>query len=177
MNIPWHHSPAHLFAPGMIYMVTAGTLYREHFFKGDSRLEFLQNVLLQTLDKHGWIIQAWAVFVNHYHFIARAPEIKAPISALIQELHSVTAIEINRLDNVSGRRVWFQFWDTCLTFEKSWLVRMNYVNDNAVHHGIVRTATEYPYCSASWIQEKANSVFCRKVKSFRYERLKVVDDF
>ncbi len=51
MNIPWHHSPAHLFAPGMIYMVTAGTLCREHFFNGHSRLEFLQDVLWQTLDK------------------------------------------------------------------------------------------------------------------------------
>ncbi len=130
-------------------MVTAGTLYKEHFFCGDDQLEYLQDTLLSTLVKYGWIVQAWAVFVNHYHFIALASQLKESLSSLIQELHSVTAIEINRQDCVSDRQVWFQYWDTCLTYEKSRLVRLNYVNNNAVKHGLVRNATDYPFCSAS----------------------------
>jgi hypothetical protein len=39
-------------------MVTAGTLNKEHFFRGDDRLELLQNALLEILDKYGWIVQA-----------------------------------------------------------------------------------------------------------------------
>ena len=111
MTIPWHHSPAHRFIPGMIYIVTAGTLNKNHHFKGPDRLEFLQEALLRTLEKHQWKPHVWSVFVNHYHFIARPSEKQAPLSALIKELHSITAREVNRLDRTCGRQVWFQYWD------------------------------------------------------------------
>ena len=177
MQLPWHHRPTHRFLPEMIYIVTAGTLHKAHYFKGDKRLTLLQSILLNTLDKHGWIIQAWAIFANHYHFIAISPPAGASLKALIRELHSVSSQAINRLDGIHGRRVWFQYWDTCLTFEKSWLARLNYVNNNAVHHGIVRNATDYAYCSATWFLQKADPAFSRKVKSFRYDHLKINDEF
>ena len=158
-------------------MVTAGTLYKVHLFEGADRLQYLQDTLLSTLDKFSWAIQVWAIFVNHYHFIACAPEIGPSLSSLIQELHSITAIEVNRLDQAFGRQVWFQCWDTCLTYEKSWMVRLNYVNNNAVHYGLVRNAPAYPYCSATWFDQKAIPAFRRKVQSFQYDRLKIADDF
>lgn len=161
----------------MIYMVTAGTLNKEHFFRGDDRLELLQNALLEILDKYGWIVQAWAVFVNHYHFVAKSPKTESSLSGLIKELHSITAREVNCLDLVYGRQVWFQYWDTALTYEKSWLARLNYVNNNAVRHGMVRVAAQYPYCSARWFPQILSPSFCRKVESFRYDRLKIEDEF
>jgi putative transposase len=177
MIVAWHHSPAHIFIPGEIYIVTGGTLEKKHFFNSPDRLELLQTILLETLEKHQWIIQAWAVFVNHYHFIARALESDLSLGALIQELRSVTAKEVNRLDGIIGRQVWFQYWDTCLTYEKSWLARLNYVNNNAVKHRLVSDASNYPYCSAGWFQQKANPTFRRKVSSFCYDRIKIPDDF
>jgi putative transposase len=137
----------------------------------------LQDALLATLEKHDWIVQAWAVFVNHYHFVAEAPENNSSLNLLIKEFHATTAIEVNRLDVTKGRQVWFQYRDTCLTYEKSWLARLNYVHNNAVHHGLVKFAENYPYCSAGWFQQKANPTFVRKVRSFRTDRLKIEDDF
>ena len=167
-----------MFVPGLLYMVTGGTLNKEHYFKGEDRLQYLQDTFLDTLEKYGWIVHAWAVFVNHYHFIACAPKhVGASLSSLIKELHSVTAAEVNRLDGVPGRQVWFQFWDTGLTYEKSWLARLNYVNNNAVHHRLVRVAANYPYCSAAWFEQKADPRFVRKVKSFHFDKLKIVDEF
>jgi putative transposase len=144
METSWHHAPPHFFDPGGTYMVTAGTLHKSHIFQGDSRLQFLQDTLLNTLYKHGWEAQTWAVFVNHYHFVAKAPETESSLSTIIREFHSLAAIEANRLDHLPARQVWFQCWDTRLTFEKSWLARLNYVNNNAIHHGLVRTPTAYP---------------------------------
>jgi putative transposase len=100
-----------------------------------------------------------------------------PLDSLFRELHSITAREVNRLDLISGRQVWFQYWDTCLTFERSWLARPNYVNNNAVHHKLVSNPTNYPYCSATWFEQNADPGFRRKVSSFRYDRLKIKDDF
>jgi putative transposase len=177
MTTLWHHSPIHRFIPGNIYIVTGGTLNKESIFQGAERLEFLQSTLLEILEKYEWLVQAWAVFVNHYHFIAQAPKNNVSLSLLVKEFHARTALEVNRLDGINGKQVWFQYWDTCLTYEKSWLARLNYVHNNAVHHGLVKTAENYPYCSASWFQQKAHPSFFRKVCSFRADRLKIVDDF
>jgi putative transposase len=177
MALPWHHSPIHRFVPGRVYIVTGGTLHKEHFFQGADRLEFLQNSLLAILAKYQWLAQAWAVFINHYHFIAESLQTGVSLSTLINELHSVTASELNQLDGTIGRQVWFQYWDTGLTYEKSWLARLHYVHNNAVHHGLVKIAENYPYCSAGWFQQKGNPSFVRKVNSFRSDRLKIVDEF
>lgn len=83
MTLPWHHSPVHHFVSGAVYIVTGGTLNKEHFFHGSDRLEFLQNTLLAVLEKHGWAIHAWSVFPNHFHFIAEAPKTDGSLSALI----------------------------------------------------------------------------------------------
>ena len=67
----WPHAPVHRFDSEGIYMVTASTLGREHLFKGEARLRLLENELLALTEQHLWQLEAWAVFVNHYHLIAR----------------------------------------------------------------------------------------------------------
>ncbi len=116
----WHHRPAHLFLPNTMYMVTASTLHKQHHFKGPERLRILHDALLEVTSSFEWMLQAWAVFSNHYHFIAQSPADAKTLKPMIQRLHSQTAREVNRLDGVTGRQVWFQYWDTCLTFEKSY---------------------------------------------------------
>jgi putative transposase len=36
----------------------------------------------------------------------------------------------------------YEFWDTHLTFEKSWLARLHYVHHNPVHHGLAAVASD-----------------------------------
>ena len=64
-----------------------------------------------------------------------------------------TARDLNRLDLVPGRTVWFNVLETELSFEKSYLTRLNYVHQNAVH-GLVAVANQYPWCSATWFSER-----------------------
>jgi putative transposase len=177
VNMPmWHRRPAHVFLPGSFYMVTAGTLHKEHLFCGNERLELLQNSLFTILTDFGWALQSWALFSNHYHFAAKA-SIDNTLKSAIQRFHSVTARELNRRERKSGRQVWFQYWDTCLSYEKNYLARLNYVNHNPVHHGLVRIASQYPFCSAGWFEQNADPAFRRKVESFGWSRVKVIDDF
>jgi putative transposase len=71
----------------------------------------------------------------------------------------------------------YEFWDTHLTFEKSWLARLNYVHQNAVKHGLVALANRYPWCSAPWFESNARSGFVKSVYSFKTDQIKVPDDF
>ena len=102
----WHHRPVYVFEPDLLYMVTAGTVHKQHFYRSSDRLELLQTALQDILAEFQWELQTWAVFSNHYHFIARAPADPFWLKRAIQKLHSNTAREINRRDHICGRRVW-----------------------------------------------------------------------
>ena len=173
----WHHSPVHVFLPDSFYIITASTLRKRHIFTDTERLQILQNTLFEVVESCGWRLQAWAVFPNHYHIIARSTDGSIALNRMIQRLHSLTARRVNELDQASGRKVWFQYWDTCLTYEESYLARLNYVHNNAVKHNITTAAEDYPFCSAGWFKNKADADFFKKVQSFGYDRIKIPDDF
>ena len=86
-------------------------------------------------------------------------------------------MRLNAVDATPGRKVMYQFWDTELTFEKSYLARLNYVHQNAVHHGLVPMANQYPWCSAPWFESNGRPAFVRAVYSFKTDRLNVADEF
>ena len=177
VSSPWHHRPVHTFVPNTAYLVTAGTLHKQHYFHGAERLHLLQQELFTAAEAYGWTLQAWAMFSNHYHFIAHAPAAATSLRRLLQRLHSATARVVNQLDHAPGRQVWFQFWDTCLTYEGSYYARLNYVHNNAVHHGLVPVAEQYAFRSAAWFAATAEPTFFRKVRSYKYDTVHIVDDF
>ena len=176
-NKPWHHSPLHIFIPNTMYIVTGSTIKKKHLFRGNKRLTILQDTLFEVVSAYNWLLQTWAVFSNHYHFIAKSPENAKSLKPMIQRFHSQSARQLNDLDNTSSRNVWFQYWDTCLTYDKSYYARLNYVNNNPVKHGLVKNADQYPFCSATWFKAQADPGFRKKVESFKYDRVKIIDDF
>ena len=173
----WPHAPVHKTSEHGTYIVTAGTLHKEHFFRGKERLDFLESKLLELAKEYGWHLEAWAVFSNHYHFVGSSREGSGTLKDFLTELHSVTATEINRQDRKPKRQVWHNFWETQLTYEKSYLARLNYVHQNAVHHGLVPVANQYPWCSAAWFERTASRAQVKTIYSFKTDRLGVLDDF
>jgi putative transposase len=171
------HNPPHLFVAGAIYMVTGATLYKAPILHTDPNKVLFCSVLFERAQIVGWELQAWAVLDNHYHFIARSLEDSRTLARLILELHSITAIGFNRLDGTPGRRVWYNYWDSCLTYEASYLARLNYVHQNPVKHGAVQKAEDYPFCSYRWFLEEGESEFRQKVFNQPMEKIKVADDF
>lgn len=228
----WPHSPVHRIHEAGTYMFTAGTYLKQSVFRGPDRLGYLCETLLHLAADYGWQLQAWAVFPNHYHFVALSPGVSSqpttppttlecgsslPLSghqlaggdqkreqapavqsesklsqckagtnartsrdslvAFIRHLHSVTSIQANRWNQTPGRQNWFQYRDTELTFQKSYLARLNYVHTNAVHHGLVREPSLYPWCSAGWFERRAATSFYKTVMAIKVDRVQVVDDF
>ncbi len=83
------------------------------------------------------------MFANHYHFVARSELTAKALDKLLHQLHDDTARELNRIDQAVGRKVWYNFWETKLTYPRSYLARLNYVHQNPVKHGVVRMARDY----------------------------------
>ncbi len=174
----WPHAPPHWTHEAGLYFVTASTLHQIKIFDTPEKLDTILEILLYSAEQYDWKLRAWAVMANHYHLIAQSPATGGDsLKDWLTSLHRDSATQINKIDNTPGRRVWFQFRDTQLTYQKSYLARLNYTNQNPVHHGLVKCARDYPWCSASWFEKNAPSSFVKSVSRFPLDRVKVDDDF
>jgi len=173
----WPHAPVHRLADNAVYLVTASTLNKRHLFDTPVKRDFLERLLLSVAKEFGWQLEAWAVFANHYHFVARGSPASRNLGELLHDLHGVSACELNKLDGIRDRPVWFNFWDTKLTIQHSYLARLNYVHQNAVKHGLVPVANQYPWCSAAWFERVASPAQVKTIYAFKIDRVKVEDDF
>jgi putative transposase len=180
-STPWPHAPLHRLAEAGTFMVTAGTYQKEPFVEGEERLKGLHGGLLKYAAKHDWRLEAWAMFPNHYHFIGHSPEGHDEgaecLRRFLTDFHQHAAAWVNRLDVKIGRKVWHNFWETRLTYEKSFLARLNYVHQNAVKHCLVPVANQYPWCSAAWFERTATLAQIKTVYSFKTDRIRIADDY
>ena len=171
------HTPPHYFVPNAMYMVTGAILHKQHLLHENRHKEFFLKTLFEKARLMGWVLEAWAVLNNHYHFISQAPEDSTTLKKLVQQVHSITAIQFNRWDNTPGRQVWQNYWDTCITYEKSYLARLRYVHENPVKHGLVESAADYPYCSYKWFFEMGDKNLKEQVINQSIDKVNVFDDF
>ena len=161
-------------------IVTAGTYHKEHFFRGAQLLGVLHRGLLAVAYEFGWHLEAWAIFSNHYHFVGHSPydeDDAASLTNMLAKLHKKTAKWVNGLDHATGRQVWHNFWETKLTYQKSYLARLNYVHQNPVKHGLVRVAKQYPWCSARWFERSVRPAERQTIYAFKIDRLRVYDEY
>lgn len=173
----WPHGPVHwLFEPG-VYIITAGTVDKVPHLNSSRRLDFFQESLFEYASEFGWNLRAWAVLANHYHFVAASPPDPGTLRKFLGKLHMQTAKQLNCWDRTPARTVWFQYWESRITYERSYLARLNYVHHNPARHGVVLVAENYKWCSARWFVRNAPPAFVKTVTAFKTDKIHVPDDF
>src|SRR5438552_12205199 len=80
--------------------------------------------------QYQWQLDACAVVSNHYHFVSCSNAESVNLRQFLKHFHAHSARALNRIDQRPGRTVCFNFWDTKLTYERSYLARLNYVHQN-----------------------------------------------
>jgi putative transposase len=96
---------------------------------------------------------------------------------MLKTLHGKTAQWLSRLDRMPGRHVWHNYRETQLTYERSYLARLNYVHQNAVHLGLVPVANQYRWCSAAWFERTATPAQVQTIYGLKIDQVKVFDDW
>jgi putative transposase len=175
-SILWPHAPTHFLDTSGTYIFTSATYKRAHLFDRPAKLSLLTNFLFSVAEVNSVSLQAWAIFSNHYHFVAQVLD-PSCLSSFVRELHSRSARALNGADKTPDRRVWFQYWETRITYERSYFARLHYVHRNPVHHGLVRAPTLYPWCSAAWFESEAPAPFRKTVYSVACGRIRIEDGF
>lgn len=173
----WPRSPIHRLEGNGTFIVTSGTLGKEHYFRDAEALSFLEDELLRIAKKYGWHLEAWAVFSNHYHFVGYTLGDANSLREFIGALHTKTSEFANRRDGTPRRQVWHNYWETKLTFQTAYQARLKYVHYNAVKHGLVAVPNQYPWCSAAWFERTATVAQVKTIYSFKIDKVKVLDDY
>jgi putative transposase len=174
----YKHNPPHLFRAGAVYIVTASTYGKRLYMAPDHRKRFWWETLIRVMEREGWKLIAWVVLSNHYHVLMQAPETGAErLPVLIGDLHRFTARRWNEEEGTSGRRVWWNYWDTCITYERSYYARLNYIHWNPVRHGVVKSPEDYEFSSYRFYLDRQGEWLKRIEKEYPFDRVNVFDPF
>jgi putative transposase len=99
------------------------------------------------------------------------------LSQMLGALHTKTARWVNKMDAAANREVWHNYWETAPALPKSYFARLNYVHQNAAKHGLVPLASQYPWCSAGWLERTATPAQVRTIYRFKTDKLKIEDSY
>ena len=169
----WPHAPPHRLEHAGVYFLTARFKDQTHHLHSPQRRDWFQSTLHKLAADFGWRLEAWAVLSNHYHFVAHSPPGSAQsLAPFVKKLHSLTTQKLNMLDGTPGRsRLWHNYRETHLTLPNAYLARLNYVHQNAVHHGLVKRASQWAWCSALEFKEAVSPAWVRTVASFKFDQI------
>jgi putative transposase len=139
------HNPPHLFVAGALYMLTASIYGAADLIESPKRKGEWRDAFHDASKIYQWQIIAWVVLHNHYHAIIRPPQQACNLFKFINSYHKYTARRWNSEDKLNGRKVWWNYWDTCIRSEKDYYRRLRYVFWNPLKHGLVERPEDYEF--------------------------------
>ena len=110
--------------------------------------------------------------------MTNAPDNAETLSQVINNFHKFSALWIKKhcLIGENPKHIFYNYWDTCITYEGSYFARINYLWFNAVKHGYVEDATQWKFGSFYERTKKWKNVK-RIVEQYPFDNLKIDDDF
>ncbi len=174
----YKHNPPHLFRPNAKYFITGATYQKKHYLESDEAKAKTIEYMFKSFEHFGWTIEDWILLNNHYHLMADAPEKAETLGQVINNFHKYSALWIkkNLFPEITNEKIWHNYWDTCITYEKSYFSRINYIWFNAVKHQYVEDAKDWKFGSFYYRFKNLENVK-EIVEQYPYDRLNVEDDF
>ena len=136
-------------------------------------------VLKTTADKLDWNIDDWVFLDDHHHLMLESPETEAngpmpkTIAEFINNFHRFSALRIRSSYNDLKRikNIFYNYWDTCITYERSYFARLNYLYYNPVKHDYVKDPADYPFGSYFYRVKQEKLYLKSLAKKHRFDRL------
>ncbi len=175
----YKHNPPHLFLPHSKYFITGATYNKKKWFKSNETRGQLLKIIKIGFERHRWKLEDWVILDNHYHIMGNAPHKSDSLPKMMKNIHKFVALWVkkNVPESKSFKKIMYNYWDSCISYEASYFARLNYIWHNPVKHGYVEQAEEWKFSS-----------FCQRIETEREEvekikeiypcdKVKVKDDF
>ncbi len=150
------HHPPHWYKDNSIYFITARTIDAESYFIGPSKRKIIYDALKEGIKKFKVDLYAFVILNNHYHLLFKIQK-GVELTNFIGFINGKSSKTLNELENKSGRKIWYQYWDHCIRNEKDFFLHFNYEHHNPVKHGYVNLqeeALDYQFCSYKYWVDK-----------------------
>jgi putative transposase len=135
MNNTADHRPPHRYDNQSIYFLTSRVYQNKDLLAGDLRKKIFLEVLKNLVNQYNIKLYAWSILDNHYHLLFYLPR-GTQLKLFLNRLHSIVALKLNQQDGVSGRRVWYQYFDHSIRDEADFWKHFNYIHQNPIKHGL-----------------------------------------
>lgn len=137
--------PLRLEYPGALYHVSSRGNERRNIFRDDTdRIRFL-DYLAKSVDMFGWIVTAYVLMSNHFHFVVELTE--ANLADGMRWLNSKYARAFNSRHERVGHLYQGRYNAPLIDKEHYGLRVLRYVVLNPVRAGMVKTPEEYKWSS------------------------------
>ena len=133
-----------------IYYITRCTRNRKPILAHDEAARILVEEWRAAHRRHGWAVGRYVIMPDHVHFFCRAEMDAKPLSYFVGNWKSWTSRAINALSQPRSAPVattlWQrEFFDHVLRSNESYSEKWNYVRENPVRAGFVKSADDWRY--------------------------------
>jgi len=96
-------------------------------------------------DRHGWVIGRYVIMPDHVHFFCRAELAAKPLPIFIQRWKEWSSKRMAPELKASGSVWQEEFFDHVLRSSESYSQKWDYVKENPVRAGLVKSADDWPW--------------------------------
>ena len=132
--------PPHIYEDNACYFITASVVHHQKLLDTDTKRTVVRDVLEKAVGEYDIRLYAWVLLADHYHLLLKTGSL--PVYKFIKRLHGESTIRLNKLDGVTGRKVWYQYWDRFPRSERDFWAYFNYIHINPVKHGCVQALSD-----------------------------------
>lgn len=175
----YKHNPPHLFIPNSQYFITGSTYLKKKYLKDDKTKEHLLDSFKKAFEEYNWILEDWVILDNHYHIMIGNLNNADSLSKMMNEVHRFTALWIkkNSLDFRNEKRIFYNYWDSCINYKRSYLTRINYIYYNPIKHSYVDRSEDYKWCSFRYRLDKENEYLKILREKYPCDKVKIEDNY
>ena len=141
-----NHHPPHIYIDDTWYAISSATLKHTPFLTSERAKALVRDTLKDFVQRFGIVLWAWVILDDHYHLLLKTSRGK-DLPRFFGQLHGSTARQLNLWDATPGRRIWHNYWDTCIRNETDLWSHFNYIHSNPVKHGYVQRLEDWPFSS------------------------------
>lgn len=153
-----NHRPPHLLFDNSWYFISAHIVSKQNILQYDGHKEIWITALKELSESHNVRVFAWVLLNNHYHLLVLFNNAKK-LPRFINQLHGRTSHQFNIIEDCSGRKVWYSYWDSLIRGENDFWTRFNYIHYNPVKHQLVQKPEDWQYSSYRTYLEKIGAIW------------------
>jgi putative transposase len=147
--------------------------------QSDEAKQRLIQSLQQGFNSQGWKLEDWAALHNHYHLMADSPDDAGSLPGIMRDIHKFTAMWIrkNIRDAAGLEKSWWNYWEPCITYERSYYGRLNYLWYNPQKHDVIEKAEKWAFGSL-YCRMQGKDPYVQMIRAhFPFDAEKIRDDF